>query len=236
MERWSTCFGHIIIIYIINFIQIRKLASSKVFVVTHVHFVVVDVWGLLYRFLIDFEELLFNWRSAGFGLGMFWLCWIDPEWVFVWEVALEQFFSSILFFFNGGDTKHIVDRFDDASSFVMLAHEFRLLLKNDTAKEALIIVLIVYFWRFSKTGLLYMTECWQINNASISWSIWVHPRCSSRTSSINSLARMPHTRTLRNLFHWLSHFILVLNRLKLLLWCIKQPQGQYRIWIGSIIS
>ena len=207
MERWSTCFGSF------NFIQIWKFASSKVFIVTHVHFVVVDVWRLLYRFLIDFEELLFNWRSAWLGYRIFWPCWIDPEWVFVWQVALEQFFSSILFFFNGGDTKHIVNRFDNASSFVMLAHEFRLLLKNDTAKETLIIVLIVYFWRFSKTWLLCMTECWQINNAGISWSIWVHPRRSSRTSSINSLARMPRTRTLWNLFHWLPHFILVLNRL-----------------------
>ena len=207
MERWSACSGTF------NFIQIRKFASSKVFVVTHVHFVVVDVWRLLYRFLIDFEELLFNWRSAALGLGLLWLGWIDPEWVFVWEVALEQFFSSILFFFNGGDTKHIVNRFDNASSFVMLAHEFRLLLQNDTAKETLIIVLIVYFWRFSKTWLLHMPECWQINNASISWSIWVHPWCSSRTSSTKSLAHMLHTRTLWNLFHWLSHLILVLNRL-----------------------
>ena len=81
---------------------------------------------------------------------------------------MEQFFSSILFFFNGGDTKHIVDRFDNASSFVMLAHEFGLLLKNDTAKETLIIVLVVNFWRFSKTRLLGMTKCWQINNAIIS--------------------------------------------------------------------
>jgi hypothetical protein len=62
-----------------NFIQIRKFASSKVFVVTHVHFVVVDVWRLLYGFLIDFEELLFNWRSAALGLGLLWLGWIDPE-------------------------------------------------------------------------------------------------------------------------------------------------------------